>query len=324
MAAFDVTTKPTGLSLKPGSTGTIIVVVSNRLGRPIMGLVEGVMTPASASKWLVSPPDLQRRYEADPAATVNYEFKVAVPKDALAQAAQFKASVRDVLAPDDTRVEGQTVAINVTREPVPPPPPPKRWWIWLIVAAVVLGGGVVLWLIFRPKGVPDVRGKTVPEATATLKKAGFSPVTPKDTVGGASKDTNRVVRQDPKPKSELPVDSMKGKTPATIVVNRRAAVVPDIVGDSLIGAVIKLDSAGLHVGQSSATTTRAQADDNKIFSVTPAAGTKVPWGSAVQLVYYAFSTDQPPGTNPCIRFPEICKMRTDILKRPVLERVPLQ
>jgi hypothetical protein len=34
MAAFDLTTKPTSLSLKPGSTGSILVVVSNRLGRP--------------------------------------------------------------------------------------------------------------------------------------------------------------------------------------------------------------------------------------------------------------------------------------------------
>src|SRR5687767_7516889 len=114
MAAFDVTTRPTSLPLRPGSTGTIMVVVSNRLGRPVVALVEGSLVPAAAARWLVSPPDLQRRYEADPAATVSYEFKIAVPADAPSQAVQFKASVRDVMAPDDTRVEGQTVAINVT------------------------------------------------------------------------------------------------------------------------------------------------------------------------------------------------------------------
>ena len=153
MAAFDLTTKPTSLSLKPGSTGSIMVVVSNRLGRPIMGLVEGVLTPASAARWLVPPPDLQRRYEADPAATVNYEFKVAVPKDAPAQPVQFKASVRDVLAPDDTRVEGQTVAINVTPDAVTPPTGKKKlpWWVWLIAGLVVVGVGIGIYLAVRKK-----------------------------------------------------------------------------------------------------------------------------------------------------------------------------
>jgi hypothetical protein len=170
MAAFDITTNPRSLSLKPGSTATIIVVVSNRLGRPVMALVEGVLTPASAAKWLVHPPDLQRRYEADPAATVNYEFRIAVPKDAPAQPAQFKASVRDVLAPDDTRVEGQTVGIDVTPNPVAPGPPPRsRWWIWLIVAAVVLGAALAVWLIIRPKDAEKPPVETPPVVTPPVE-----------------------------------------------------------------------------------------------------------------------------------------------------------
>ncbi len=154
MAAFDVTTRPGNLSLKPGSTGTIMVVVSNRLGRPIMGLVEGLLTPASAARWLVLPPDLQRRYEADPAATVNYEFKVAVPKDAPAQPVQFKASVRDVLSPDDTRVEGQTVAINVTPDAVTPTTGKKKlpWWVWLIAGLVVVAVAIGIILAVKKEG----------------------------------------------------------------------------------------------------------------------------------------------------------------------------
>jgi peroxiredoxin len=154
MAAFDVTTRPTSLSLKPGSTGSIMVVVSNRLGRPIMGLVEGVLTPGPAARWLVPPPDLQRRYEADPAATANYEFKVAVPKDAPAQAVQFRATVRDVLAPDDTRVEGQTVAINITPDAVTPTTGKKKlpWWVWLIAGLVVVGVGIGIILAVTKKG----------------------------------------------------------------------------------------------------------------------------------------------------------------------------
>jgi hypothetical protein len=131
-----------------------------------MGVVEGVLSPASTARWLVPPPDLQRRYEADPAATVNYEFKVAVPKDAPAQAVQFNASVRDVLAPDDTRVEGQTVGINVTPDAAPPPTGKKTipWWVWLIVAVVVLGAGLGIYFAVRKKE---------PTAAANDCKTGF-------------------------------------------------------------------------------------------------------------------------------------------------------
>jgi hypothetical protein len=152
MAVFDVTTKPTSLSLKPGATGSIMVVVSNRSGKPVVGIVEGVMTPPAVAQWLVPPPPdkTQRRYEADPAATADLEFKVMVPADAVSQDVQFKVIARDVLAPDDTRVEGQPVAIKVTRENGGVPP--KKgipWWVWLIVAVVVIGAGVGIWLAVK-------------------------------------------------------------------------------------------------------------------------------------------------------------------------------
>jgi hypothetical protein len=148
MAAFDLTTKPTSLTLKPGATGNILVVVSNRLGRPVTGMVEATITPASATRWLVSPSDLLRRFEADPAATVSYEFKVAVPPDTPAQAVQFKASVRDSLAPDDSRVDGQTVAINVTPDSVEAVRTGLKlpWLVWLIAAVVIVGAGVGIYL----------------------------------------------------------------------------------------------------------------------------------------------------------------------------------
>lgn len=158
MAAFDVTTKPTSLTLKPGSTGSIMVVVSNRLGRPVVGLVEGVLTPATVAKWLVPPPpeQAQRRYEADPSATANLEFKVVVPNDATSQDAQFKASARDVLAPDDTRVDGQTVAIKVIRDDGDDGAEVRKkdipWWVWLIAVVVALGAGLGICLAVTGNG----------------------------------------------------------------------------------------------------------------------------------------------------------------------------
>jgi hypothetical protein len=51
MPAFDLTTTPKSLSLKPGSTGTIVVVMSNRLGKPVLGRIDGELKPAGHG-WL--------------------------------------------------------------------------------------------------------------------------------------------------------------------------------------------------------------------------------------------------------------------------------
>ncbi len=297
MAAFDVTTKPTSLTLKPGTTGSIMVVVSNRLGRPIMGLVEGVLTPASAAKWLVSPPDLQRRYEADPAATVNYEFKVTVPKDAPAQAAQFKASVRDVLAPDDTKVEGQTVGITVSPDPVEPKPPRTGipWWVFVVAGVVVLGVGFLIYWFLRPKKVPDVVGKPPAEAIALMTKAGFDSVIVVDTLGDPARDTNRVVRQDPEAKGKMPKVEKDSMSRTTIVVNRSSATVPVIVGQPLAFAIDRINQAGLRTGTLGGKYTDSVSKNDRIFSTFPAEGRVVALGSPVNLVIYKYS-EQPPRT----------------------------
>jgi hypothetical protein len=299
MAAFDVTTKPTVLNLKPGTTGSIMVVVSNRLGRPIMGLVEGVLTPASAAKWVVSPPELQRRYEADPAATVNYEFKVAVPKDAPDQTAQFKASVRDVLAPDDSRVEGQTVAVNVTRDKIEPPVKRKMpWWPFAVAGLVLVGVGLGLYFGLRPKGVPDVVGKPPAEASEILTGVGFDSIAVTDTLGDQSEDTNRVIRQDPVAKSEIPPkDSM---TKAILVVNRQSATVPPLVGQPLSFAIDRLNQAGLRAGNLSGQYTGKVSEADRIVSTTPGAGTALARGSAVNLLIHKYS-ETPPPTCPDLR-----------------------
>jgi hypothetical protein len=306
MAAFDVTTKPTSLTLKPGSTGSIMVVVSNRLGRPIMGLVEGVMTPASAANWLLSPPELQRRYEADPAATVNYEFKVVVPKDAPAQAAQFKARVRDVLAPDDTRVEGQTVGINVSPDQVEPKP--KRtgipWWVFAIAGVVVLGVGFGIYMLVKPKGVPDVVGKPESAAVAALTKAGFDTVVVVDTLGEQDKDTNRVIRQDPKAKDKMPKAGKNDTLKATIVLNRQWAEVPAIVGQREAAGIDRIRSAGFVLGDARTVWTHTESQDNLISRVSPDAGTKLIIGKPVSYAVYQYTTRP---ISECERNPLLCR-----------------
>jgi hypothetical protein len=304
------------LELKPGSTGSIMVVVSNRLGRPVMGLVEGAMTPPTVASWLVPPPPdkTQRRYEADPSATANLEFKVVVPADAVAQDVQFKATVRDVLAPDDTKVEGQTVAIKVTRDPVIIDDGKKKipWWVWVIVGVVVVGAGVGIFLAVRPKGMPDVVGKTEAEARTTLTEAGYAPITVvdsliADSLIAESEDTGTVGRQDPVAGSELPVDTMVGKSPATIVVTREETEVPDIVNRPLALALDRLREAGLKViGDPTGRYTGDVALDDHIAQVNPPADSTVARGSGVTLAIFAYSPTPPPTCPPkCVVGPKI-------------------
>jgi len=294
MAAFDVTTKPTNLPLNAGETGSIMVVVSNRVGRPVMGSIEGILTPASAAKWLIplAPSDALRRYEADPSATVNFEFKISVPADAAAQDVQFKAVVRDSLAPDDTKVEGQTVAITVTKKVIDngggggiP------WWVWLVAAVVILGVGFGIWRAIPKGGVPNVVKMSPDAATAALKKAGFDSVAVVDTLGGSGADTSVVVRQVPAAKAKVSKDSLKL---ATIVVNRPAAEVPQVANQPLALAIEHLKQAGFVVGNATGLHTGDQRQHQTVSSTSPAAGTVQRKNTTVNLVVYEYSATPPP------------------------------
>lgn len=294
MAAFDVTTKPTSLPLKAGETGSIMVVVSNRIGRPVMGSIEGTLTPASVAKWLIplAPSEVLRRYEADPSATVDFEFKVAVPADAAAQDVQFKATVRDSLAPDDTKVEGQTVAITVTPKAVVNGGGKGiQWWVWLVAAVVILGAGFGIWRAIPRGGVPNVVKMSPEEATSKLRKAGFDSVAVVDTLGGAGADTNVVVRQVPAAKAKVSKDSLKL---ATIVVNRPAAQVPQVANEPLALAIEHLKQAGFVVGNATGLYTGDQRQHQTVSSTSPPAGTTLRTNATVNLVVYEFSATPPP------------------------------
>lgn len=142
MAAFDLSTTPKQLAVAAGESGTVVVTVSNRMGQPVMGRVNHVVTPESAAAWIVPPAEPQRRFDGELSATLEFEYAVRVPADAPAGAISLRVDVFDVLAPDDHFVRGETVAIEVTAgKPAPPPPPTVPWWVWLVAAVVVLGAG---------------------------------------------------------------------------------------------------------------------------------------------------------------------------------------
>lgn len=159
MAAFNLTTTPTSLTLKPGESGAIVVVVSNRLGRPFLARVDPKVTPAAAAAWVVPPAVTQRPFEADPAASYNFEFGLRVPGDAAAQAIQFRADVVDPQLPDDPLAQGETVGISVVASEtvvVKPEPLKIPWWVWVIAGVVVLGAGFGIFMLVRSSGGKDL------------------------------------------------------------------------------------------------------------------------------------------------------------------------
>ena len=51
MPAFDVTASPPQLTLKAGATATVVVTVTNRLGRAVTARADKVVEPATAAAW---------------------------------------------------------------------------------------------------------------------------------------------------------------------------------------------------------------------------------------------------------------------------------
>lgn len=170
MPAFNVTTTPTSLSLKAGESGTLVVVVSNRMGRPFLARVDPKPTPLAAAAWITPPPVTQRQFEADPAATYNFEFTLQVPADAKAQAVQVRFDVVDPQVPDDPLAQGETVAVNVLAKDAPAPvkKPGIPWWVWVVAGAVVLGVGIGIKLLI---GKPD-RGDEMTDLIACTASGG--------------------------------------------------------------------------------------------------------------------------------------------------------
>jgi beta-lactam-binding protein with PASTA domain len=184
-----------------------------------------------------------------------------------------------------------------------------KWLIFAVAAVVIIGAGVGIWLALRPRGVPNVVGMPAEKAKAALTKAGFNPVTVKDTLDAEEKDTV-VVNQVPEAKSKLPVDTMKGKTPATIVVARQSTHVPRIVGEQLPIAMQMLTDSGLRVGDHPPKLTNDRSLDAKIALANPPPETPAVRGSNVNVEIWAY-TDEPIIIGICQRHPEICRARPE-------------
>jgi len=133
--------------------------------------------------------------------------------------------------------------------------------------------------------VPDLHGKTVDVATALLTNAGLK-LGSKDTA-----NTNDATLKDTiKTQSIQPDQKVKNGTAISVTyyvyVDDTMVQVPKI--DYIDGADVILNNAGLSIGTSTAKDTKVESDDNKVYSMSPAAGTSVKKGTKVNIVYWNF------------------------------------
>ena len=153
MPAFDVTANPTTVTAKPGEKQTIVVTVTNRLGRAVTGRAIATVNPPSGAAWIKLPPDPQRVF-SQPNATLEYRFGLELPATATPGAYQVRIDVVDIELPDDNFGQSQTIALTVlaVAAPVPVVKPRFPWWIWLVAAVVVIGAGVTIWKVTSGSG----------------------------------------------------------------------------------------------------------------------------------------------------------------------------
>jgi serine/threonine protein kinase len=135
--------------------------------------------------------------------------------------------------------------------------------------------------------VPDLHGKTVVEASAILANAALK-LGSKDTAttdNVALKDTIKSQSIDPGQKvtegTAISVTYYVYQAPAVTQV-----AVPSIT--FIDGADVQLNNVGLVVGKTTAQKTDDQTLDGKVISTSPAAGTMVDKGTAVNIVYYQY------------------------------------
>jgi beta-lactam-binding protein with PASTA domain len=267
------------LELAEGASAEFAFDVVNATDAPVRVGVE----PIGASRALVrvDPDQVELSLPSRGQQKVKVAVKAPAPRDA--NGASFKLRVYRMDDPEQA-VESAAVGIALTSKPDPQPQPedpkPPRPFPWLIVAgaaaAVVLVIGIVVTvLLLRPSKVPDVVGMPLDDALAALSDADLTPSVTEE-VSGAT-ETGHVIRQSPDGGETVPDDGT-----VTIAIEMLSVPVPRAIGLNVRAAEETLASAGLALGETTATRTDRSPGGTVIGQEPPEGARAIP-GSAVTL-----------------------------------------
>jgi beta-lactam-binding protein with PASTA domain len=135
--------------------------------------------------------------------------------------------------------------------------------------------------------LPDVAGLTAAQASTKLEQAGFKPTTEKQS--SATVPSGRVIATNPSAGTEAQAGSA-----VTVLVSSGPAqtTVPDVVGQSRVGAEATLTNAKLKPGTVTQRTSSEQAPGS-VLEQSPAAGTSLPEAGTVDFVVAQAPTETP-------------------------------
>jgi eukaryotic-like serine/threonine-protein kinase len=133
-----------------------------------------------------------------------------------------------------------------------------------------------------PVAVPDVRGETVPQATAALHDAGFNYVL---TYVQSNATANTVISESPAPGTNAPQGS---KVSLTVSNGPPQKTVPSVVNETAQQATHDLEAAGFHVTEVQESTSDPN-QNNIVLSQNPSGGSSATEGTTVTIYVGQFS-----------------------------------
>ncbi len=329
MPAFDVTASPTQLTLKAGETGTVVVTVTNRLGRSVIARADKIVEPASAGAWVKAPANSQRTFSDQPA-TEEFRYEIAIPPNTPGTSFKFRVDVVEVGATDDNFGQGNTVQVTVPAVEIKPPPPPPKIpvWVWPLVAVVVIGVGIGIWLMLKDGGgMPNVVEKQFDDAEKAMQKENIV-VVRVDSLSAAADTTKyergTVMAQVPAAETELK-GTKEAPDTVRLVVQKDFTVVPaDLVNIKPVDAASKLGMAGLGIKVLSKGSDSVTALKGLIIETAPVPGALAVRGDSVGVFVGSFCSRSDPRCNrrvhEVVDLILISKINADMQKRGV--RIP--
>jgi len=275
---------PEGMStVKLDSQGraTVQYTVKNVSQRPIDGRAVLVslpqVTPPSGvieKGWVKIDGKTDRHFDVDKEET--FSVRIVVPSSGAAGNYTFRLDTVWVDQTDQGDT-GRAVAFTVAA----PDEKTSHFPLWLIpvLLLVVIGIGVGLWLALRDGGdkVPDLVGKTVSDADAELKAAGFTLDSNVPTAQSKPEDSGKIV-------SQIPASGQKASKGQTVQVTLGAEMVsvPQLIGHTYQEVLGILNDKHLAPGQTK-TVQNANFAGGVVTNQTPPAQQAVKSGTAVDM-----------------------------------------
>lgn len=272
--AFAITTDMAGgIELEPGQQRRVVFNVQNISGRPLEGRARIQTEMPAQQAWYTIEGRTENHFQVDE--VHQYAVQVEIPPDAQEGRYAVQLQCAWVDRPEDLFGSSAKVLVVVDRAASPDGGPPI--WVWFVAAGVVLAvlGGVALWFFTRPDvEVPKVVELAEDSAVAVLNDLELVPrATPRPTIG----QVGTVLEQ--APDSGTMVDA--GDT-VDFIVAQRAALMPDLEGDSWISATGQISDLQLPV---SLRTTTQGLQDSSVHEQFPSEGDTITIGDSLVVTF---------------------------------------